>query len=200
MPTNLNTTDGLVWATAFHQQFPVVAVSDALGWFCNAIQRGAEHAVARVGEPAGAPVPQRDEAQVVPCAMPDEMPTLDTARDIVPDRPRLLVRLDTAVADLRRVDAGEVVHLNNYTVAEQYQRALAAVQVQMRDDADAIARARDLLVEVRSAYEDLYHANCAYMPRGFDATNVYGSQLDEMAAMIRTLASGVAAQVHGRAG
>lgn len=41
------TFDGLAWAVEFNKRFPSVAVDDALGWFCNAIMRGHDTALAR---------------------------------------------------------------------------------------------------------------------------------------------------------
>lgn len=40
------TFDGHAWAVEFNKQFPSVSVDDALGWFCNAIMRGYDHASA----------------------------------------------------------------------------------------------------------------------------------------------------------
>jgi hypothetical protein len=40
--------DGKLWAEAFCELHPTVDLSDALGWFCNAIMAGFDEGVRRV--------------------------------------------------------------------------------------------------------------------------------------------------------
>lgn len=39
--------DGMKWSEEFCKRFPTVDVSDALGWFCNAIMAGFDEGVRR---------------------------------------------------------------------------------------------------------------------------------------------------------
>lgn len=48
--------DGMAWATEFCKRFPSVAVDDALGWFCNAIETAHDRRTRQAY-----PAPQADE-------------------------------------------------------------------------------------------------------------------------------------------